>query len=587
MIEAVSRGAAARGKTAVFPTLLTHPGLLAGSAALLVYLLTLAPDLTWRSHGGDGGELIAASVTLGVPHPTGYPTYVLLGKLFSLLPIGTVAYRFNLFSAVAMAAAVGLTAVTLHTRFSRTTSLAASLTLAFAPLVWSQATITEVYGLNLLAVAAVVWAVVNKRPLFQTTLLYALALTTHATSLLLLPLVAWAVWETFTAEGAKDAKEEKDKRVEVQSYRQTGCHTRESGHPYATQLDSRLRGNDISTVLKRTLRSLHPLRFKFLLGFLLGLAPLLALPWLARPASPIVWGRPDTLQGWGWLVSGQLYRANLFALPWPDLAQRLADWSGLLARQFGWLGVPLIAWGCLKMGRGQTRTNADKSAKSLIFLLLLTAVLTLLHPLTYATPDAHVLLLPTLLLLTFPLAAGMEEISRKGAKTQRKPTSFASLRLCVPFFSLVAYLIQPPTDPVALRPAVAEIFAHAPANAVLLTPGDATIFTLWYFHHAEQQRPDVVLVDSNLFAFEWYRQRLAAQYPQLRQLTHDDLAAFQQANQPFCTVTLNPTALDCTNRTRTSADERGRKTEDGGRSEQVGRRSFVVGRSSSVSPKQP
>ncbi|MCA9995900.1 MAG: DUF2723 domain-containing protein, partial [Anaerolineales bacterium] len=512
MSEAVAREGAAREKTAVFPHLLTRPGLLAGSTALLVYLLTLAPDLTWRSYGGDGGELIAASVTLGVPHPTGYPTYVLLGKLFSLLPIGTMAYRFNLFSAVAVAAAVGLTAVTLRTHFSRTTSVAASLTLAFAPLVWSQATITEVYGLNLLAVAAVVWAVMGKRPLFQTTLLFALSLTTHATSLLLLPLVGWRIWEeltakNLTAEGAEDAKEEKERKSHVQNRDQTGCHTRFRGYPHATQPDSRLRGNDIWTSTKKTLRSLRPLRFKFFFGFLLGLTPLLALPWLARPASPIVWGQPNTLRDWWWLVSGQIYRANLFALSLPDLTQRLADWGQLLAVQFSWLGLPLIAWGQKHVISTSLRgeipyplptptgfLGRPRNDMGTIFLLsLLTAVLTLIHALTYATPDAHVLLLPTLLLLTFPLAAGMEGISRKGAKAQRKSVSFASLRLCVPLFLLAAHIVQPPAEPISLRPAVGEIFAQAPANAVLLTPGDATIFTLWYFQHAERQRPDLLL----------------------------------------------------------------------------------------------
>jgi hypothetical protein len=88
-----------RGNNALFA-----PGLTT-LCALLVYVLTLAPDLTWANFGTDGGELITAAVTLGVPHPPGYPTYVLLGKLISLIPMGTVAYRFNLFSAVCVSLA--------------------------------------------------------------------------------------------------------------------------------------------------------------------------------------------------------------------------------------------------------------------------------------------------------------------------------------------------------------------------------------------------------------------------------------------------------------------------------------------------
>ena len=55
-----------------------------GIIALGLYLLTIAPDLTWANASLDGVELVTASATLGIPHPPGYPTYVILGKAFSL-----------------------------------------------------------------------------------------------------------------------------------------------------------------------------------------------------------------------------------------------------------------------------------------------------------------------------------------------------------------------------------------------------------------------------------------------------------------------------------------------------------------------
>src|SRR5262245_14064014 len=49
---------------------------------------------------GDSGELVTAVATLGIPHPTGYPLYVLLGHLWTMLvPIGEPAWRMSLFSA--------------------------------------------------------------------------------------------------------------------------------------------------------------------------------------------------------------------------------------------------------------------------------------------------------------------------------------------------------------------------------------------------------------------------------------------------------------------------------------------------------
>ncbi|MGC8878576.1 MAG: protein O-mannosyl-transferase family, partial [Anaerolineae bacterium] len=59
--------------------------------AFIVYLITLAPSITWCNDGADGGDLITATVTGGVPHPSGYPTYLLLGSLFVHLPLGDLA----------------------------------------------------------------------------------------------------------------------------------------------------------------------------------------------------------------------------------------------------------------------------------------------------------------------------------------------------------------------------------------------------------------------------------------------------------------------------------------------------------------
>lgn len=49
----------------------------------------------------DSGELQTAVATLSVAHPTGFPTYILLGKFFiSIIPFGKIAWKVNLISAV-------------------------------------------------------------------------------------------------------------------------------------------------------------------------------------------------------------------------------------------------------------------------------------------------------------------------------------------------------------------------------------------------------------------------------------------------------------------------------------------------------
>ena len=61
-----------------------------------LYSFTLAPTVTAE----DSGELVTAAATLGVAHPPGYPLWCILGKVFTYLPVGTVAWRVNLLSAV-------------------------------------------------------------------------------------------------------------------------------------------------------------------------------------------------------------------------------------------------------------------------------------------------------------------------------------------------------------------------------------------------------------------------------------------------------------------------------------------------------
>src|SRR5262245_37911583 len=73
-------------------------------ASLVLYVRTLAPSLLFD----DSAEFQTIAYTLGIGHPTGYPIYVLLAKLFTFLPVGDIAYRVNLFSAFCAALTVGV-----------------------------------------------------------------------------------------------------------------------------------------------------------------------------------------------------------------------------------------------------------------------------------------------------------------------------------------------------------------------------------------------------------------------------------------------------------------------------------------------
>ncbi|MFN8569171.1 MAG: DUF2723 domain-containing protein [Kouleothrix sp.] len=134
------------------------------------YLRTLAPGITWANDGSDSGDLVTAAATLGVPHPSGYPTYVLLARLFQLIPLGDLAYRTTLLSAAAaVLAALGVYAITrallagdLPGWLAAATAAGAALALGLTPVLWGQAVVAEVYALNALFAALALWLLLRE-----------------------------------------------------------------------------------------------------------------------------------------------------------------------------------------------------------------------------------------------------------------------------------------------------------------------------------------------------------------------------------------------------------------------------------------
>jgi len=97
----------------------------------------------------DDGLFILAAYFLGGAHPPGYPLFVLIGKLFTLLPVGSVAYRVHLASAFfggLSCAVLWLCARALIP--GRLPAYLAALALGLCPVFWSQSVIAEVYTLN-------------------------------------------------------------------------------------------------------------------------------------------------------------------------------------------------------------------------------------------------------------------------------------------------------------------------------------------------------------------------------------------------------------------------------------------------------
>jgi transmembrane protein TMEM260 (protein O-mannosyltransferase) len=120
--------------------------ILVAAAAGGVYLATMFPGLAAI---GDTPKFQFVGAVLGTPHSPGYPVYMLLSWVFAQLPIGTLAFRMNLMSAVFGAVAVGMLYAVIR-RFGCRRWIAAggALAIGFGRVFWSQALLAEVYTLN-------------------------------------------------------------------------------------------------------------------------------------------------------------------------------------------------------------------------------------------------------------------------------------------------------------------------------------------------------------------------------------------------------------------------------------------------------
>ena len=128
--------------------------------AFAAVALTLLPGVAFW----DTGELQAVAPLMGTAHPTGFPTYVLLGWLASVVlqPFGEPAFRMNVFSAICLAVAAGVT-VDLVREADRLAILgmAAGIGLALTPIAWAIATHAEAHSLHLALLAILLWLLVT------------------------------------------------------------------------------------------------------------------------------------------------------------------------------------------------------------------------------------------------------------------------------------------------------------------------------------------------------------------------------------------------------------------------------------------
>ncbi len=167
-----------------------------------LYALTCAPGVLWQDSGMFQYRVRYGDVPGIQGLPLAHPLYILLARAFAYIPLGSFAYRVNLFSVVCAAVALGVAADLLWSLTRNRVAVACgALTLAVSHTFWMHAVIAEVYALYSLGLLVELWLIerfIARRSaywLILALLVNGLNLSNHLLAILHWPMYAGlAIW---------------------------------------------------------------------------------------------------------------------------------------------------------------------------------------------------------------------------------------------------------------------------------------------------------------------------------------------------------------------------------------------------------
>lgn len=432
-----------------------------------VYLLTLSPTVGMI----DSGELAAGCRLLNILHSTGYPLYTMLGRLASLVPLGTVFHRVAMLSAVPAALGVALLLLLgLRLGLSRPVAGAAALLLGFSFPVWNEAVDVEVFALTLLMVS-LLWLLAESagsgRSLPVLAYVAGLTMTNHLTA-------------TSTVLGVA--------LVVILSYRKD---------------------------LVRRIPALALL-------LTLGLSPYVFLVLRSRAGPLFPWGNPYNLERFYWTVTGREFQCRMFSLPFWAVMHNAVRGAALLARSLVYVLVPVIFYGAVRLFRQR---------RNLAIGLIVSAVLLFGYAINYDIPDIESYYIPCVFALIVLAAVGLEGLISNVECRVRGPAARTAVRQAPWLLGIAALVLNfrvagRQGDYVAYD-YMMNMLTSAGQNATIITDWRDLSGPMFYEQHAEHVRPDVCFIDKELLREPWYLDYIERDYPWLVERSRAEIEAYR------------------------------------------------------------
>jgi hypothetical protein len=469
-----------------------YPAWIAGIVAAGLYFLTSAPTITWVHDSQDSGELAACASILGITHPTGYPLYMLLGRLLIGLLSGSEPGRaMVILSVLSGGAAVGMTAraaalairvIWREDQISRGwTGWWGAFAAGFAlicPLIWSQSVVCEVYSFAVM-----------------------------------LQSIAWLILVKYLAA------------CDEGSERRAAGAVIALGGILGLILAHHVAGAaiilPIAIALARCRFSFSPrLAGKALAAMLPGLALYLYLPIRSSANPRLDWGNPETFRGFANHVTAVQYRNLVFGASWAEFTRRLdafkwQDYWGLLALLLFFAG--LLAY---------LPTPKRSAGRALAVAIPPYIIWTLLFASGYRVTDYEIFYYPLVVPVSILIGPGLAAFGRMLARVNRilpwLLAAFVAIMLAATAQSRwVDMNCNTPACNAAATFAFREL-SVLPENSLVVASTDGNLFSLMYAvtcgvtdpitAQTVPPRDDIDIVASNWVRRDWFRENVRNRY---------------------------------------------------------------------------
>ena len=435
-----------------------------------------APSVTFE----DSGEFITCGYTLSIPHPSGYPLFILLGKIFSTMPFGEIGWRVNIMSAffsalcieiMTLISAKTLLRMTAPKIWQDTARIMTGTFLLSSGLIWSQSVLSEVYALHGFFVSLLMYSLIegyygSVKHYVLAFFLLGIGLGNHLTLIFIVPLLFILF--------IRNAFSKKDPHLFLHTF--------------------------IGIAL-----------------FCIGISIYFVLMVRARGNPPLNWGNPADISHLIDVIRQKEFSEIKQITTLNDIVVKAGLFIQYLKQSYGWLGYILIV-----LSIGIIASPVEATIGLYVFCVYFVAPVILYNVEPVILYSIRVFFMPSHIALGFLAGTGLVAVGYAASCKKKDYIILLYITISVSIFMFGLYRINTSARENDLRDYYyaydwgMNILKSVEHKSVIFTRIDNDAFPLYYMNNVLRIKNDIIHLNTTFLERDWYRNEINKHYPEAR-----------------------------------------------------------------------